>query len=146
MKSHVLPSGVTLNVGLLAFQDAWPVAQRFSALISRIPDIRVSPEALQAIMAEAKAGDDADQDELVAKMLPQILALKGPIASLLSSPEMPELAKACFVKCNIDGVRISDETFSDSSRWGDYVPAMFWALKENVSPFFASLGSLLSAN
>lgn len=72
-----------------------------------------------------------------------VLVFKGPICSILGSQAVIEAAKACFKKCRYNDSVIDSMTFEKKDARGDFLPACWYALKENVSPFFASLNSFL---
>ena len=72
-----------------------------------------------------------------------VLNFKGPICSLLASPKVLEAAKTCFKKCRYNDKAIDTMTFETKESRGDFLLCSWHAIKENVSPFFASLVSSL---
>ena len=119
-----LPSGAKLDITLLPFDEAWGVVQTVSKILEGI-NVDLSGIDLAAINA-------AD-----------VLAFKSPLCSILGSREVIEAAKICFKRCTYDGIKIDSQTFEKRESRADYIPAVYYVIKENVSPFFANLISAL---
>lgn len=120
-----LPSGAVLDITLMPFERAWEISQ---TVIKEI-------EKIDADIGFLLRGE-FDPSELI--------KLKGPICSLLSNRVIVNMAKECFVKCAINGLRIDDQTFETPSMRGDFIFAAFHVLVENISPFFKNLGSFFT--
>jgi hypothetical protein len=127
-----LPSGAYIEITPLSYEQAWDVAQ---SLLREVQKLDVNIEALEF--------DEKDQ----AKIDP--IAFKGPICGILSSPIAQNAVKLCFTRClYIQGTsqaKIDKDTFEPVERRGDFLFCAYYALKENVYPFFGSLVSLLRA-
>jgi len=119
-----LPSGAKLYVGLLSFDEAWSVVQTITRVLEKI-NIDLTKVDLANIGAE------------------DILNLKSPLCSILSSEDIIVAAKACFKRCTYNDKKIDGSTFDSKESRGDFLAVVFHAIKENVSPFFASLSSVL---
>lgn len=119
-----LPSGAKLDITLLPFEEAWGIVQTISKLIE-IVNVDLSQIDLKNINA-------AD-----------VLAFKSPICTVLGSREVIESAKICFKRCTYDDKRIDTQTFEKKESRADFIPAIFYVIRENVSPFFADLISAL---
>lgn len=125
MEKISLPSGAVLSVQPLSYEKAWNVTQ-------------ILLKELEVINLDLKS---IDFKELMAM---DILVLKGPICAFLGSPKVLEAAKECFTKCLYNDTKIDSMTFEKKESRGDFIFCCFYALKENVSPFFGSLVSALS--
>lgn len=119
-----LPSGAYLDVTPLSYAQAWDVAQTMMREVQKLElDLR---------------GMDFE-----ALLVSDIVMFKGPICALLGSPVMQNMVKLCFGKCCYNQVRIDDTTFEAVEKRGDFLFCAFYALRENVYPFFGSLVSYL---
>lgn len=125
MEKFTLPSGAKFEVQALSYESAWLVTQ---SLIREIEKTDIK---------ELKGLD------FTQIMAADILALRGPVCSILSSQLVLDAVKQCFVKCRYNDSKIDSMTFENKAARGDFLPAAWYALKENVSPFFESLVSLL---
>jgi hypothetical protein len=143
---HDLPSGAKLNVTPLSFLEAREVTQGFLREVAKIPDFRVDKELVATIAALGGAADQESDPRETAAKLAAILAFKSPLCALIGSPEVSTLVDKCFVKSTYNDAKITSDTFSDPKRWGDFIYCAFWALQENVSPFFANLASSLGTS
>lgn len=122
MEKITLPSGAELQITLLPYLEAWSVVQKLSKVVEKLNiDLKDIP------FGELKSVD--------------VLKLTGPIAQILSSNEVIEVAKICFKRCLIDNLKIDDSTFEARGRRVDFLPVVFFVLRENVSPFFGGLTS-----
>ena len=124
---HELPSGAYLDVTPLSYAQAWEVAQ---TVIREVEKINVDLKGV-------------DFDNFLAT---DVLAFKGPVCVLLGSPTIQHAIKNCFVRCCYNQVKIDDHTFEPVEKRGDYLFCAFYALKENVYPFFGSLASFLKTS
>ena len=70
--------------------------------------------------------------------------LKSIFLQLLGSDALEAALFECFKWSTYNGLKVSRETFEPIEARGDYLPAAWGVLKINVTPFFKSLGSLLS--
>ena len=122
-----LPSGAYLDVTPLPYAQAWDVAQNLLREVQKL-DLNLKGMAVEELLVT------------------DIVMLKGPICAILGSPVMQNMVKLCFGKCCYNQVRIDDSTFEPVENRGDYLFAAFYALKENVFPFFGSLVSYLKKN
>lgn len=130
----VLPTGAVLSITPLAYKDAWHVAQ---AILKELERLKID---LGSIDLEQLAKVDA-------KDMPKIfLALKDPICGLLSSQKIVENVDKCFEKCTYNNARVKSDTFEAREARKDYLYASFYALWENVSPFFEGLSSSLQTS
>lgn len=119
-----LPSGKPFLVTPLPYEQAWEVTQ---TVLSEVEKIQLNLKGVNL-------------DDLMAT---DILELKGPICSFLSSPKILNAAKLCFGKCSYDSIRVDKDTFESLEGRGDFLYCAFYALKENVAPFFGNLTSFL---
>ena len=129
---HELPSGAYIDVTPLPYAQAWEVAQ---TLLRVIEQINVDLHGI-------------DLEQLMAT---DVLVLKGPICALLGSRDIQSAVKLCFTRCcyssiNVNPIKIDDHTFEPVERRGDFLFCAFYALKENVFPFFGSLASFLKTS
>lgn len=122
-----LPSGTYLDITPLPYAQAWEVAQ---TLLREVQKLDIDLKGMQ--IEEVLVSD--------------VIMLKGPICALLGSPVIMNAVKLCFGRCAIDQVKIDEHTFDPIEKRGDYLFAAFYALKENVYPFFGSLVSYLKRN
>lgn len=122
-----LPSGAAFEVQPLSYESAWAVTQ---TVIKEIEKSDIS--SLKKL--------DLDFDKI---MSTDVLDLKDPICHLLASHAMIDAARQCFKKCLYNKGKIDSMTFESKEARGDFIMACWHALKENILPFFGSLGSLL---
>lgn len=121
---HELPSGAYLDVTPLSYEQAWDVAQ---SLLREIQKLDIDLRGVKI-------------DEFLAT---DIVAFKGPICGILGSPVVQNAVKLCFTRCCYNQVKIDKDTFEDVDKRGDFLFCAFYALRENVLPFFGSLASFL---
>ncbi len=134
-----LPSGAELDIGLLGSEEAWSVSQALINVVQDLPSGAFNGISFRDLMSK-DTGDEEDQKAIKA----MVLSMKGPICAILSSKVVRDEAKKCFAQCTVDGVKISSVwPFEKKEARQDYLPACFYALKENVSPFFGALSSFL---
>lgn len=124
MEKFILPSGAKFEVQPLSYEGAWAVSQ---SIIKEIEKTQIDLKGLD--LSQIMASD--------------VMIMKGPICSILASNVVLESVKQCFAKCRYNDAKIDSMTFEKKEARGDYLFACFYALKENVSPFFGSLVSLL---
>lgn len=122
-----LPSGAVLDITLLPFEEAWHVQQLVAKEVERI---NFDPRSID--FSNFMASD--------------VLNLKNPICSILSSQVVIDAAKQCFKKCTYNGLKIDSQTFESREARTDFLPVVFNVLKENISPFFENLLSSLKKN
>lgn len=127
MVKHKLPSGAQFEIHALSFEKAWEITQ-------------IVLKEFESVKLDLKS---TDFKELMGM---DVFALKGPICGILSSQTMVAAAKKCFAHCLYNNARIDENTFDSSEARGDFIFCCFYALKENVYPFFASLISSLNRN
>lgn len=120
METFKLPSGATLDVQALSYEAAWGVTQ---VLLKELENTKI----------------DLSSINLKDIMATDLITLKGPICSILSSQSVLDSAKTCFKKCRYNDSQIDSMTFESKTARGDFLYAAFYALQENVTPFFASL-------
>lgn len=130
-EKHKLPSGAELDVTPLSTEKAWAVSQVFARTVEGVSISELRGLDWKAIML-------AD----VASSSGEVLAFKGVLCAVLADIALLAAAKECLARCTYNGVAVDSETF-DKAR-GDYLPALFYALKDNIAPFFESLLSALS--
>ena len=121
-----LPSGAILDITLMPFEAAWDVCQ---LVTKEIEKLAIDPSVLSIF----------SKDEKTDVTIAELFNLKGPICSILANPILVEAAKICFVKCTYDDIRIDKHTFEKVECRGDFIPAVYFVLKSNLSPFFGSL-------
>lgn len=112
LKEFTLPSGAVLGLNLAPFADAKALAQ--------------------ALLVEAKAvtfGEDVDHLGL----------WKDIVCTALSSKEIEKHVHKCMARCTYEGSKITNDTWESASARGDYVPAVYRVIEENVSPFLNGL-------
>jgi hypothetical protein len=132
MIKKTLPSGAELDITLLEYEDAWAIARM---IMDQLEKLKID---LSGLDLENMTLDDIKATD--------VMKFKSPICALLASSVVVEAARICFVKCTYNGLRISKQTFNSVEARGDYLFAAFHSIKENVSPFFASLLSFLQTN
>lgn len=72
--------------------------------------------------------------------------LKGALFQLLGSDALEQAVFDCFKYTVYNGEKgVTRATFEAEDARGDYLPAAWEVIRVNVTPFFKSLGSLLSA-
>jgi hypothetical protein len=127
MSKTTLPSGAVLDITLLPFEEAWGVSQIITKEIEKLTlDIK-SVDWKEFKMSDA-------------------LNLKNPICAILSSSAVVDAAKTCFKRVTYNGLKIDSQTFEKREFRSDFLPVVFYVLKENISPFFENLFSSLKAN
>lgn len=131
---HDLPSGAVLDITLLPYGEAWDIA---SAVVKELKEVELNlPSDL----------DFADSAKVTQYLLGHIRDIQSPLCSILSSKKILESAHACLKKCTYDNARINGQTFESLEGRKDFLIACFYALKENISPFFEGLVSSFSAS
>ena len=120
-----LPSGAVLDVTPLSYEKAWGVTQ----------DIVRVVEKLNVDLKVFDFGNVSATD---------VLALRGPICTVLTSPEILSAVKLCFGGCTYNNLRIDSGTFEAKEARGDFLFAAFHAMKENAAPFFSGVTSLFA--
>jgi hypothetical protein len=120
---HNLPSGATFEVSLLPYEKAWEVSQHVAAVFEKI---------------------DLDLTDLNASV--DVLKLKGPLLKVVASSEIIAEAKVCWSRCLYNGLKIDQMTFDKSESRADFIPCVFYSLRENISPFFSGLLSFLKTS
>lgn len=131
-----LPSGASLEIGLLGSEEAWAVSQALIKVFQEIPIDTLNGISLRDLFSTMT--DDP------AAMKAMLLSMKGPLCAVLSSPVIMAEAKKCFAQCTCNGVKLSSVwPFEKKEARQDFLPACFYALKENVTPFFGALSSFL---
>lgn len=123
MESFSLPSGSKFDVQPLGYEAAWNVTQM---ILKEIEKTTIDIKGIN--FKELMASD--------------ILVLKGPICSLLASQAVLEAAKTCFKKCRYNDGILDNMTFEKREARGDFLFCVFYALRENILPFFANLVSI----
>lgn len=127
MSKITLPSNAVIDITLLPFEEAWGVSQSITKEIERIDfDIK------SINWAEFK--------------MTNIVNLKNPICAILSSQVVIDAAKVCFKRVTYNGLKIDSQTFEKREARADFLPVVFYVLKENISPFFENLFSSLNTN
>ena len=126
-----LPSGAILDITLMPFETAWEVSQMVTKEIEKLA---IDPSVMHMF----------SRDEKTDVNLSEIFNLKGPICSILANPVLVDAAKICFFKCTYNDVRIDKNTFEKVECRSDFIPAIYFVLKENLSPFFGSLLSFFT--
>jgi len=134
MAKYDLPSGAVLDVTPLPYGEAWDVA---STILKEIDKVDI----------KALAGFDLPNSDDFRKFITaNINDVKSPLCLILSSKKVLESAHACFKKCTYNDIRINGQTFESIESRKDFLMAAFYAIKENVMPFFEGLLSSLSAS
>lgn len=124
MSLYDLPSGAVLDVTPLPYGEAWAVAQTVIKEIETL-DLKID-------FTNMKSFEQLD-----------LVALKGPFCAILSSQKVLEAVQKCFKKCLVEKLKIDGQTFEKPESRKDFLPAAFYAMKENVYPFFDGLLSSL---
>lgn len=127
MAKITLPSGAVLDITLLPFEEAWGVSQTITKEIERI-------------------NFDIGSFSLKEFVMSDIVNLKNPICAILSSKSIIDAAKICFKRATYNGLKIDSQTFENRDARPDFLPVVFYVIKENVSPFFENLLSSLKTN
>lgn len=125
MKKIILPSGATLEITPLPFEQAWEMFQDVAAILK---NLNIDLNLLKFDINEPS----------------DILKLGNPILSILSNKEIVKIAKSAFTKTLYDGFRIDDKTFENESNRKDFIIVVFHHIYENVSPFLSDLISYLT--
>lgn len=122
-----LPSGAVFDVTIMPYEKAWALSQTAIKLLGEMKvDIPVGID-MTAFLKE------------------DVLALKGPICAVLSSPVLMPAVKEAWGRCSYNGLKIDPMTFNAPEARGDFLYCAFYALKENIAPFFASLSSFFAS-
>jgi hypothetical protein len=127
MSKITLPSGAIIDITLLPFEEAWGVSQTMAKEVERIN-------------FDIKAFNWNDFQMMDA------LNLKNPICAILSSQAVIDAAKICFKRVTYNGLKIDSQTFEKREHRADFLPVVFYVLRENISPFFENLFSFLKMN
>jgi len=122
-----LPSGAKLEITPLPYYKAWGVTQRVTRAFEKI-DLDIKGIDFKNIA------------------ITDIVNLKSPLCAILSSEEIIEAAKECFTRCTYNGLKINDDTFEPIASRMDFLPCVFYALRANISPFFANLLTFFGKN
>ena len=125
MDKVILPSGATLEITLMPFEEAWGIFQVVSAVIEKL-DINIKDLGIDI----SKPAD--------------LINLKGPIASLLANREITDCGKLCLKRCLYNGLRIDSQTFEKKETRSDWIAVLFYCIYCNVSPFLSNLISYLT--
>ena len=129
---------VTLPSGrVLEFQDpGWQASCRLKCLVFQI--------ARQMELGEMNLGDALKGGGLTIEKI-EVNDLKNVFCSLLGSEELDKMLLVCMKGGSLlNGVRITDQTFEDVALREDWIPCQKEVGWRTLSPFFKSLGSLLS--
>ena len=124
MEKFELPSGSKFEVQPLSYEGAWAVTQ---TVLKEIEKTEINLKGM-----DFKALNQTD-----------VLNFKGPICSLLASQAVLDAAKSCFKKCRYNDLVIDSMTFEKKEARGDFLYCCWYALRENILPFFGSLVSSL---
>ena len=129
----VLPSGRALE-----FQDpGWALSCKLKCLVFQL--------ARQTNIGDMNLGDALKGGGLSMEKV-EVNDLKNVFCTLLGSEELDKLLLACMKGGSLlNGVRITDQTFEDVILREDFIPCQKEVGWRTLSPFFKSLGSLLSA-
>ena len=119
-----LPSGSTLEITLMPFEEAWELCQTVSGILEHL---KIDLSTLDMEVARPQ----------------DLIALKGPICALLSNKDIILAAKACFKRCLYNGLKIDNDTFEASEKRADFIPVVYYVIFKNISPFFENLFSYL---
>jgi hypothetical protein len=126
---YTLPSGAEFEVTLLDFEPAFDISQTVSRFVGLL---EVDLKALE--IEKWKSFSDIEVD-----------AIKRPLSQILSNAELRKAGDRCLVKCTYNGQKVTTKTWEPAEARQDYLIAMFYALKENVAPFFVGAFSFLKA-
>ena len=118
METKTLPSGAVLNMTMADFADGHRLMKTVAKELENVGFTAV----------------DVTKD---------INAIKNIIMRLIYSESIEQALKPCLAKCNYNKRQITDELFEDAKVRGDYLPVVKEVLIFNITPFFASIGSLL---
>ena len=129
MKKIDLPSGSSLEIYLLPFEEAAFLFRMFS---KEMGDLNIT------IKDFAFLGSSKNIDEIEFGFQ-EFINLKGPLCSLLSNEKLINAGRSCLSKCIYNNLKITNTTFESEEARGDFYPCIFYAIKENVSPFFGNL-------
>lgn len=121
-----LPSGAKLDVTPLAYEKAWEIAQN-AIRVFKDMDINVQGADLQEFLRT------------------DIMSLKNPVCTLLTSSFLMPSVREAWTRCTYNGVKIDSMTFHSAEARGDFLFCAFYALKENILPFFAGLASFFQS-
>lgn len=66
------------------------------------------------------------------------------LMALDSSKRVNKAIFSCLLRCTYDGEKITEKTFEDIKARDDYYEIIFNCVKENISPFFGGLTSVLT--
>lgn len=124
MDEIILESGSALKVTPLPFMEAVEIKQ---SVADELTKIEVDLSGIDLLKLR-----DTD-----------VIRFSKPLLQILSNKKIAQAAQKCFKRCTYNGIRIDENTFEDVKARQDYLPCAFHALKENLSPFFASLVSSL---
>lgn len=122
---YKLPSGAELEVTLLDFEPAFEISQTVTKFLGLLD---VDLKALE--VEKWKSINDID-----------VNAIKRPLAQILSNSDLTKAANKCLAKCLYNNVRINEKTWNAPEARKDYYHAMFYALKDNIYPFFEGVFS-----
>jgi hypothetical protein len=120
MEAIRLPSGASLEITLIPYEDAWAVTQMVS-------------DELKGIDFDVNSIDWAEPVKTDA------FKLKGPILSILANKKIIEAFKLCRDRCLYNGQKIDNFTFEKKETRQDFIPVVFYVIKENIAPFFGGL-------
>lgn len=122
---YILPSGAELEVTLLDFEPAFEISQAVTRFVGLLD---VDLKSLE--VEKWKTVSDID-----------VNAIKRPLSQILSNSDLTKAANKCLVKCTYNNQRISEKTWNAPEARKDYFHAMFYALKDNIYPFFEGVFS-----
>jgi hypothetical protein len=114
----------------MPFETAWDVSQNVTKELGKLD---IDSSALNLF----NKPKDADVD------LADLFSLKNPICAVLSNRVLVDCAKTCFTKCTYKSLRIDQDTWESEEARSDFIPAVYYVLLENLSPFFKNLTSFL---
>jgi hypothetical protein len=127
MYKYTLPSGSELDITLLPYEEAWACSQSILKVIEKV-NIDIKGDGLEDFFKK------------------DIMSLKAPICGVLGSPEVMHEVRRCWKRCTYNDKKIDGDSFESKDARSDFLYAAFYSLKENISPFFESLISLLKPN
>ena len=122
-----LPSGALLDITLMPYEQAWEICQIVTKFFENV---------------KLDVGSLNVKDFLAS----DLISISGPVCKILSSKELVEAGRRCFARCTIDGIKIASDSFEKKESRADFIPTIFYALRENISPFFENLLSSLKKN
>jgi hypothetical protein len=129
MTSYKLPSGAELEVTPLDFEPAFEISQVVTRFIGLL-DVDLT-------------GMDPKQWNSIADI--DLAAIKRPLSQVLSNSDLRKAGDKCLVKCTYNGQKVTTKTWEPVEARQDYLYAIFFAMKENVMPFFEGAFSSLKA-